>query len=221
MYPEQKPAPVDIEALSKQHSNWLTPAAVREIIDSMPGMGCLPDFQRQKVAEVAAAVADFSSVNYHHRQAPLGTWLYSGLDSLSEECFKLTGREPITRELLIQQFEAQAAEALAEHQAWFAEEPREFCEYLHKPAGWTMSADYHPWGQDTLTVCRAWLQTSAYEVWKTYTQIRTKLHDRLEEDLADLAIGFDGSGLGRDLEDMAKEIFETKLKAVRLAAGVK
>jgi hypothetical protein len=207
----------DIQGLLAEAAGLLTEEEVRGELSSYPYTWAevlLPDLRR-----TLSKVRMFSTSTHAWVQPNLGLWLLNGLDYLGGGCFSLHSRPVgliITREYLQEKFEAAAQEALIDHQEWLKDDPEDY----RKTHQDNPDLKAHPWGDDTMVLCRAWLQISPYRVWKLHKSLLERASSIVEEGLLDLASGAeDGHDLGANLADRTHKLFQDEMKGISNRLG--
>jgi len=202
----------DILTLITEAAGLLTEEEVRGELSAYPYTWVevlLPDMRR-----TISRVRSFTTTAHAYVQPGFGLWLLNGLEYLSDGCFSLQSRPMgliVTREYLRDSFEAAAKQTLADHQEWLADDPEDYRK-TH-PDNTDLKA--HPWGDDTLALCRAWLQISPYRVWKLHKSLLEHAMGIVEEGLYDLASGADaGCEFGSHLADRTYKLFQDEMKGI-------
>lgn len=194
----------------------LTPADVTLAVSRMSDhIRSNERFRDQELHRIDQAVGDF--LGGGRRVPDSAKWRALVLWDLSEEmCSPMEipdEKEVPTWEAVESVFEADLQRAQRDHQEWFEDDPEEFRRtqsWLGEPVEGQPVP--HPWGQDVITLCRAWLASTPYEVWWSKDQVAQQVRYEVEDQLVNMVIGkADGKSVAR----LAVEQLTRTLKMVR------
>lgn len=156
--------------------------------------------------EFAKSNTRFSWLKDHEKQAALRdlneqlvdfwadgllfTWVLQVLGTLSDSSaeYKLNefDHEEINISAIAEHFEMNQAECLAEDIAFFEDHGENDTWRWDKGPP---SKANHPWGTDTVNLCRWWLEQRPYRVFQLYTELREWGQDLMDERLDEWAFG--------------------------------
>lgn len=141
-------------------------------------------------------------------------WQALGLRVLSDKAADV-GSSNRTVEALTVRFEEQVADALS-HQQWEWEERRE--EYLRwRPKTPATGPVEHPWGDDTVAVCRKWLAAPATLAFEVFQFVQGEALEAAKDSLSAMLVGDEDGKMVKEAADKALQAKMTEI-AKRLKA---
>lgn len=146
-------------------------------------------------------------------------WLIHGILFLSESEIDLTFPKRLpqdeVQDWLIEELEKLEAEALADAQQEFKEDPVAYCRYHRKtdPRKGPQSPMYDAVLMET---CRRWVRSTPYQVWKVMNTVKGRVQETAGEYLLEMAVGQDnGAEVAEVAEKTMEQAMDLKKKEVK------